>query len=400
MPAILIVDDNADNRNLIAQCLEEEGYRCLEAVDGVEALAAIAREKVDLVLLDLAMPRLDGFGVLRAMGERRGRFLPIVAITAHTERTAKLQALQLGAHEFLPKPIDREELIVRVRTLLALQAAKDEAEGRAQNLEALVREKTVELAARNAQLEAADRHKDEFLSVISHELRTPLNFIMGFASILEDGIQGPLTAEQEGSVAKILQGAERMLRLVNDLLEYAKLTSGRFELECLDQPYDPVLHQVIESLLPLAAIRGVKLKVSGSAPVFRFDAQRVIQVLTNLIDNALKYSPPGETVRVEVSRIDGAVETRIVDAGPGVPAALRAQIFERFRQGDMSTTRVHGGTGLGLAISKAIVEAHGGAIGVEARPRGGSVFWFRLPLIAQEAETPLLLDAPAGRDLC
>jgi PAS domain S-box-containing protein len=231
-----------------------------------------------------------------------------------------------------------------------------------------------------AQLQALDRYKDEFLSVISHELRTPLNFITGFASILDDEIPGPLNAAQHEAIGRILNGADRMLLLVDDILDFAKIQSGRFELSPTPTPYRPLVEEVLGLLKPLADAKGLSLEV-GDMPALKvsLDAGRIAQVLTNLVGNAIKFTDAGH-VRVQARVQDGRLVTEVRDTGCGIPAEHLPKLFNRFQQLDMSATRRAGGTGLGLAISKALIQAHDGEIGVTSQPGVGSVFWFALPL--------------------
>jgi PAS domain S-box-containing protein len=233
----------------------------------------------------------------------------------------------------------------------------------------------------NAQLRQADRYKDEFLSVISHELRTPLNFITGFASILDDALFGPLNERQHEAVAKILNGAERMLMLVDDLLDYAKIQSGMLELQPAPTAYAPLVGETIALLQPLARNRQLTLDALIDAPgQALIDGARVAQVLSNLLSNAIKFSAPGGHIRVS-ARLQGPdLLTEVSDTGPGIRPDDLPRLFTRFQQLDMSRTRQAGGTGLGLAICKALVEAHGGQIGVTSELGHGSTFWFRLPL--------------------
>ena len=231
------------------------------------------------------------------------------------------------------------------------------------------------------ELRELDRYKDEFLSVISHELRTPLNFIMGFASLLEDEAAGDLNPKQHEFVAKILNGADRMLILVNDLLDVAKIKAGRLDLSPVPTPYQPLVDEVIATLTPLAEDRGITINKDIDVHALPcIDAGRVIQVLTNLINNAIKFTPPGGRVSVKAFVQDLELITQIRDTGMGIAERDIPKLFERFRQLDMSSTRTAGGTGLGLAISKALVEAHGGQIGVMSELGQGSTFWFSVPI--------------------
>jgi PAS domain S-box-containing protein len=230
------------------------------------------------------------------------------------------------------------------------------------------------------QLQEVDRYKDEFLSVISHELRTPLNFITGFASTLDDEVQGPLNVGQHEAIGKILNGADRMLMLVDDLLDFAKIQSGRFELDPETLAYAPVVEEVLGLLKPLADRSQLTLETKLEVPGrWWLDGSRVSQVLTNLLSNAIKFTAPGGTIIIHAFVRDGHLITEVQDSGCGVAPVDQTKLFNRFAQLDMSLTRNANGTGLGLAISKALVEAHGGTIGVRSQLNEGATFWFSLP---------------------
>ncbi|MFN3428393.1 MAG: CHASE domain-containing protein [Candidatus Sericytochromatia bacterium] len=232
-----------------------------------------------------------------------------------------------------------------------------------------------------AELRQADRAKDEFLSVISHELRTPLNFIMGFASILDDELPGPLNPKQREYMGKIMNGADRMLMLVNDLLDFAKLQAGKFQLSPDLVAYPAVLHEAIAAMRPLAAQKGLTLESEiRTDDTVCMDGERVSQVLYNLISNAIKFTPEGGSIRVVARREGDHLVTAVSDTGIGIAPEDVPKLFTRFKQLDMSATRQAGGTGLGLSIAKALVEAHGGTIRVESAPDRGSTFSFTLPV--------------------
>lgn len=277
--------------------------------------------------------------------------------------------------------------------LRAEQATRLEIERHAEqaflkDLEALVAERTRELAQRtkeleqaNVQLQRADHYKDEFLSMISHELRTPLNFIMGFASILDDEVSGPLNAVQHHQLAKILSGADRMLILVNNLLDMSRMAAGKFHVFPQERPFSPILDEVVESMRPLTKEKGQELRVEDVASgLVAVDEPRIVQVLTNLVGNAVKFTPAGGTITLRTTRTATELLTEVSDTGPGIAPEDLNRLFRRFGQLDMSSTRPQGGTGLGLSISKALVESHGGRIGVRSEPGKGSTFWFTLPL--------------------
>jgi PAS domain S-box-containing protein len=237
-------------------------------------------------------------------------------------------------------------------------------------------------AERVSFLEAADRAKDQFLGILSHELRTPLNAILGFGSVLEDGIAGDLTPTQAGFVAKILGASDHMLGLIDDLLDLSRVQVGKFTVSQEPVALSPVVKAALVEVAGAAMAKDVTLvnRVPGELPVVDADAQRVRQVMANLVGNALKFTPAGGTITVSAEAAEDGVRVSVADTGIGIAPEQQTRIFQSFTQVDMTDTRAQGGVGLGLSIVKAIIEAHGGTVGVESEPGRGSTFWFTLPL--------------------
>lgn len=237
-------------------------------------------------------------------------------------------------------------------------------------------------------LRQADILKDQFISILSHELRTPINAIMGFSSILDDEVAGPLNPEQHHYLRKILAGAESLLLLVNDLLDMSRIQAGKFSLERDPMHLAPVAREVCERLGVLAEQKGLTLlnEVPSTLPKVLADSQRIGQVLSNLVGNAIKFTPAGGRIWVRACVAAQALRVEVVDTGMGIAPSDHAKLFRPFTQLDMSSTRQAGGTGLGLSISKVLVEAHGGKIGVDSEPGQGSTFWFTLPRPSPESE--------------
>lgn len=224
-----------------------------------------------------------------------------------------------------------------------------------------------------------DRHKTEFVNAVSHELRTPLTAILGYVEFLEEQVGGPLTEAQIEYVREILRGVRRLERLVDDLLDFARIEAGTFSLNLAPTQLERHLSAIVSSFRPLALANGIQLTTAIPAhlPIAAVDAHRIEQVQSNLLHNALKFTPSGGTVSVRACAEDGTIRVEVVDTGIGIAEEDLPKLFRRFSQ--LPSGGAKGGTGLGLAISKAIVEAHGGRIGVESTPGKGSTFWFTLP---------------------
>ncbi len=238
------------------------------------------------------------------------------------------------------------------------------------------------LQAQNARLQELDTLKSSFISTVSHELRTPLASILGYAEFLEDGIGGPLTSDQQCFVSQIHLGAKRLEALVDDLLDFARLEAGALRLNCQEEELRQQVREVVASFTPLAESKQIALEVGlpDQELPLRMDGMRISQVLTNLLSNAFKFTPPGGRIRVALSAHDQEVKLSVEDSGIGISREHLPYLFERFYQVDPSFTRVHGGAGLGLPIAKALIEAHGGRIGAESQVGQGARFWFTLPL--------------------
>ncbi len=231
-------------------------------------------------------------------------------------------------------------------------------------------------------LRQADRLKDQFLGILSHELRTPINAITGFGSLLTDEIAGPLNKAQHEYLEKMLTGADTLLSLINDLLDMSRIQAGKFELFKDPMRFDAAVRHVVDSLAPLAGKKALEVRdeVPEDLPDVIADRQRVVQILTNLVGNAIKFTPVGGRVVVRARIEADHLRCEVEDTGIGIAPRHMAKLFNPFTQVDMSNTRQAGGTGLGLSICKALVEAHGGEIGVTSHVSGGSIFWFTLPL--------------------
>ncbi|HEX2191119.1 MAG TPA: PAS domain S-box protein [Longimicrobiaceae bacterium] len=234
-----------------------------------------------------------------------------------------------------------------------------------------------------------DRMKDEFISVVSHELRTPLASMRGSLGLVASGLTGALDDRGKRLVEIALQNTDRLARLVDDILDTERIAAGKLPVEPRPADAAELMERAAEPLREMAERAGVALEVEPLPAALLADPDRVIQTLTNLLANAIKFSPAGGAVRLDARPRGGWVLFRVADQGPGIPRDRRDVIFEPFRQLDSSDSRRKGGTGLGLAICRSIVREHGGEIWVEDAPTGGSVFCFTLPAGA----------APGGPDV-
>jgi signal transduction histidine kinase len=225
-----------------------------------------------------------------------------------------------------------------------------------------------------------ERLKSEFVSTVSHELRTPLTAIYGSLNMLASGMAGELPRDVRELVQLANDSCERLLRLINDLLDVEKMDAGNVPYDMRRQPIEALVAAGVRDTRAFADNLGVALRLLGGADAMVMaDGDRVVQVMVNLLSNAAKFSPPGGLVDVSIVVRAGMVRVSVIDQGPGIPDAFRAQIFQRFAQADSSDQRQKGGTGLGLAICRSIVQSHGGRIDFTSEP-GRTEFFFELPL--------------------
>jgi signal transduction histidine kinase len=278
--------------------------------------------------------------------------------------------------------IDREarEFPQEQRQLLADMAAWVELE-----FNALMVQEARKALAQKEQLEAERRMveqiKNEFVSTVSHELRTPLTSIRGALGLLSGGVAGPLPSEAADMIGIAHKNSERLIRLINDMLDLEKAESGKLDFQLAPVELGPLMGQAAVTHQGYARERRVKLEVVVEAPGAQalVDEGRFLQVLANLISNALKFSPEGEQVVLRLARHGGRLRMSVEDRGPGIPEAFRARIFQKFAQADGSDTRRRGGTGLGLAISHAFMERMGGTLEFTSSEGAGATFWAELP---------------------
>ncbi len=384
---ILVVDDNPAGRYSTSHVLRSVGWTVLEAGTGGEALH-LATEGIDLIVLDVNLPDMDGFTVCRRVrAEEKTSRIPIIHLSATFVKDAhKVHGFEAGADGYLVHPVEPPVLIATVRAFLRARHAEDDRE------RLLISER----AARE-EAERANQVKDEFLATLSHELRTPLHAILGWAQLLKMGRLSP--EDTQNAYAVIERNAQAQAQMIADLLDISRITSGKLRLDV--QPVDPaaMVEGAVITILPAAEAKRIrinKLLDPSAGPVWG-DPARLQQVIWNLINNAVKFTPKEGKIEVTVRRVNSHVEISVADNGQGIDETLLPRIFDRFNQGDASTTRTHGGLGLGLAIARQLVELHGGQISVESAGKDqGSRFSVRLPLSLtnrRDESAPAMLGA-------
>lgn len=364
---ILVVDDSPDNAYLIQSVLDSEGYAVEVAADGYTALRQVEQEPPDLIMLDVMMPEIDGYEVTRRIRNHpRLPFVPILLITA-SDQPSVVRGLDLGADDFIRKPVEFDELLARVRSLLRLKHTIEE---------------------RNQ----IARQREDFVSRLTHDLRTPLIAADRMLNLFLEGALGELTPQMQEVIPSMIRSNQNLLQMVNQLLEVYRYEAGAKSLTFSAVNLQDLLQEVVLELRPLATAKNIALGFAtacGPTTFTRFevagDRQELRRVFTNLVGNAIKFTDRG-AVKVALGYVppDPAKDPfpnqawlviRVKDTGPGIPVAEQATLFQRFRQGNHTRS----GSGLGLHLSRQIVEAHGGTIEVESLVGQGSAFVVRLP---------------------
>jgi PAS domain S-box-containing protein len=522
---ILLVDDNADMRDYVGRLLSQQ-YQVEAVSDGLAALAAIRQQQPDLVLTDVMMPNLDGFGLLQALrSDSQTREVPIILLSARAGEEARIEGLTAGADDYLVKPFSARELLARVEATLKLsrlrretaqqeQALRLEAETAQRQVEtilssigdgfyvldrewnftfvnerycemvgmppteilgrniwelfpdavateaeekfrqAMIEQKshqfeylyapwncwhdhriypspqglTVFIAditdrkqadlelerlleseqqARSAaelsreEAQSANRIKDEFLAVLSHELRSPLNPILGWSKLLKSGSLSTEKATQ--AITTIERNARLQSELIEDLLDVSRILQGKLRLNVTPVNLTSTIQAAIETVRLSAETKSILIETNldPDTPWVSGDATRLQQVIWNLMSNAVKFTPAGGQVSVQLEKRQDYAQVSICDSGKGIKPEFLPYMFDYFRQEDGATTRKFGGLGLGLAIVRHLIELHGGT--VEARSEGegkGATFIIRLPLmVIQPADSPSPEPAEPSIDL-
>ncbi len=380
---VLHIEDRRENRLLVRKLLESRGFTVTDAADGLTGIELAFEMRPDLILVDINIPGLDGYTVVTKLkGDPRVADIPVVAITAEGGRK---RAISLGFDGFLTKPIHMATFVDELRAFLG---GKRETVTDAERTTQLVEEnrrvvdhleaKVRELTRANERLREVDRLKMEVLRNVSHELSTPLTPLLGYVKMLNGAELGPLTDGQKGVLARMDGSLIRLKSLIDNLLNVTRFATGAVSLE--RSAVDParLVHHAVAAVRDRAAERRVILDVAlEPLETVVVDAGRLADALRQVLDNALKFGPEGQTIRVTGRLvIEGEGDTRslelvVDDEGAGIPAEQRDRVCDPFFQVDGSATRRVGGAGLGLAIAERTCSLHGGRLTVGVSPAGG-----------------------------
>jgi two-component system, sensor histidine kinase and response regulator len=359
---ILVVDDQDANRLLMRDLLESQGHEVLEATGGTEALQRVGEAMPDVVLLDIGMPGMDGFEVCRRLkADPVTASIPVLLVTAMTQRDQRLLGIGAGANDYITKPVDRSDLSLRVGNAIRM------------------RHLYLEVEAQYRQLEKLELLRDSLVHMIVHDLRSPLAGIRAYLDLVKMDGAGKLDLELTQSIDAARKVAVEMTDMVSDLLDVSRLEVGKMPLELAPADMGGL---VVEAVAAAGASPRVRIRVEPPADKLRVvcDAGVIRRVLTNLVVNAVKFTPSSGQIAVSVRGNGSEVKVEVVDTGPGIPPEYHQKVFEKYGQVEAARHGAKHSTGLGLTFCKLAVEAHGGQVGLESAAGAGSTFWIVLPV--------------------
>ena len=350
---LLIVDDSAAMREVLAIKLGREGYAVAVAGNMHDAKQRIAGGAIDLVLLDVRLPDGSGIDLLAELRRSRSPLdLPVIVISGLDQPNDVVSALKNGANDYVTKPLDLAVVLARVHTQLTLKRLKQAHDG--------------------------------FLRIASHDLKKPLLLMLDIARQVRRGypVGTPVDADLTSAMAMLVESGEFMQHIIGDLIELRAVRDGHLQLTRLSTDLGATVRQAVARNTAYAQGKGIKLRMEfdKTLPHINADDFRITQVLENLIGNAIKFSPRGAAVAVRTTRSGDALLCEVIDTGPGIPEAEMSRLFTEYAHISNQPTGGEKSTGLGLAISRQLIQLHGGDIGARNNADGGATFWFRLPL--------------------
>ena len=353
---ILVVDDNAENLKVLGSILKLNGLSPAFAQNGIKALHSVKKKLPELILLDVMMPEMDGFEVCRQLKQdSRAREVPVIFLTAKTEKEDVIQGLELGAVDYVTKPFNSKELMTRVNTHLELKSAKEE-------------------------LKQALATKDKFFSIIAHDLANIFNTSLGSSNLLTGADEQFDGEERKEFLLLIHKSLEKGYGLLKNLLEWSRSQTGRIQVIAATLQLKNIVDQNIALLENNAKAKNITLFSSVEKTFVLADENILHTIIRNLLSNAIKFTPKGGKIEISATTVEeGLVEISISDTGVGIKPENLDKLFRIDVSLSTRGTEREEGTGLGLILCKEFVEKSGGTIGAESEPEKGSRFYFRIP---------------------
>jgi signal transduction histidine kinase len=366
---ILIVDDVEQNVAVISQILRAAGHNVMAAFSGETALRMVQKRKPDLILLDIMMPGMTGFETCEHLKASSATAdIPVIFLSALTETDTKVKGFEVGGVDYITKPFQESEVLARVNVHLKIRRLEKE---RDQNI---------------ATLTENNKEKDRLMQIVSHDLRSPLGGIRGLAEILLDSDEqvNPATVREFSKI--ITNTVDGLLELVNDLLDLAKIESGKVNLNITQFDFSETIKYSSDLVRLVALKKGVFLNAEypDEPLIIKADEPKIKQTINNLLSNAIKFTPKGGNVEIVVEKGKENPQDLLItvrDSGMGIPDDMLKNVFEKFGEHQRNGTHGEKGSGLGLSIVKRFVELHKGTIRVESKVGEGTTFYLSLPVL-------------------
>jgi signal transduction histidine kinase len=369
--AILLVEDTMTMRLLLTDQVEQMGHEVTTARHGKEALELLEKREFDLVLLDITMPEMDGFAVLKILkDDARWQHLPVLMISGLDEQEAVIRCIAMGADDFLHKPCDPILLRARVGACLEKKRFHDQRE-----------EMLHQLRCNNEELRKFEELRDSLTNMIVHDLRAPLTSIITGLEMIEF-LPGISPGQRDELIAMAYQGGKTLMGMINDLLDISKMEAGEIQLQCGPVRVGELVEISVHQIKTLLLDRNLQFEqsIAEDLPILWCDASKISRVIVNLLGNAIKFTPKGGQINLTTQLIDDSVQFSISDTGEGIPREAFERIFEKFGQVESRQSGRKMSTGLGLTFCKMTVEAHGGQIWLDSQIGQGSTFYFTVPV--------------------
>ncbi len=401
---ILIVDDESFNRDIAARLVKKMGHKSVEFSSGQEILDDLDNYNPDLILLDIHMPAMNGLEVLKRLRRVSDKSeLPILMITADSDPDAVVKAFELGANDYVTKPINSKTLRSRIGTHFQLSDASKQIKQFAEGAERLVAQCTIDLQRQNEELarevklrmaaeevlleqklaaEKENKAKSEFFTVLTHELKTPLNIAIGFADLIANNEEKQIGLEQCREYGTYIStSANQLLNIVEDILTMSSYDIGKLELKESEVNIGSVIRAALGRTKPCPSEKNIDIAIDCPDEIALICDQKKIQrALVNILSNAVKFSPAETSCQVKAEILDNMeIRISVSDQGVGVSPHSIEQIMQPYQQNSAGLNRTHEGLGLGLPVARAILDLHGASMGIDSVPEKGTTVFVTFP---------------------
>ena len=357
---VLVVDDEEKNRRLLRDVLELRGYRVIEASHGEEGLRLARAEDPDVILLDIMMPILDGYAVCRELkADAATAVIPVLMVTALRERSSRLEGIAAGANDFLTKPVDTQDVYLRVRNAVQLKQQHDE------------------LRRSYEQLRRVEQMRDRLVHMVVHDMRSPLMIMDMGLQLTELDVQEFLDEPGRRNLASVRSTVSALTEMVSTILDVSKMEDDALTLQRAPVRMPGLIRDAVARLGVLAGDRTLETDLPPTCPPVQGDGALLARVLANLLFNAVKHTPTDGTIRIVLRPAADGLRVEVIDTGRGIHPKDHERVFEKFGQAEHGRDR-HS-TGLGLTFCRMVIERHAGAIGIQSDLGRGCTIWFTLP---------------------